>query len=144
MPLIDAYPSIDAAADNLYHGETLNLNNVDLAEHLRTVQRSGRLAPRVVLILEGKGSCACGPVQVKGIQQLVLYFKQPADPKDAMWLELDAPQPLQRPPMFEMTGGRLELVGLQVRLSPATLVPTIVHVKSGDLVMRRVADCKVR
>lgn len=137
VPIADAEPAIDPAADGLFHGEVLDLNKVDLAQHLRMIQQTRRLAPRVVLILEGKGPCITGPVQVAGIEKLILHFKQPDDPKAALTLELNAPQPLLRPPMFEMTGGRLELIGLNVRLSPATLVPTIVHVKNGDLSMTR-------
>ena len=137
VPLTDAAPAIDAIADGLYHGERLDLNKVDLAEHLRVVQQTKRLAPRVVLHLEGKGACTTGPVQVKGIQQLVLYFTPAADPRDALMLELNTPKPLLRPPMFDMVGGRLELIGLNVRLSPTTLMPTIVHVKGGDLSMTR-------
>jgi serine/threonine protein kinase len=137
VPLTDAAPSIDAGADGFYHGERLDLNKVDLAEHLRIVQQTKRLAPRVVLHLEGKGACTTGPVHVKGIQQLVLYFTPAADPKNALMLELNTSKPLLRPPMFEMSGGRLELIGLNVRLSPTTLMPTIVHVKSGDLSMTR-------
>ncbi len=136
VPLTDPAPVIDTIADGLYHGESLNLNKVDLAEHVRGIQQTKRLAPRVVLHLDGKGACSTGPVQVNGIQQLVLYFKQPADPRDTLMLDLETPK-LPRPPMFEMVGGRLELVGLNVRLSPATLVPTIVHVKGGDLAMTR-------
>ncbi len=137
VPLTDAAPAIDAVKDGLYHGEQLDLNKVDLAEHLRVVQQTKILAPRVVLHLGGKGACTTGPVQVKGIQQLVLYFNPTADPRDALMLELNSPNPLLRPPMFEMIGGRLELIGLNVRSSPATLVPTIVHVKGGDLSMTR-------
>jgi hypothetical protein len=130
-------PVIDTVADGLYHGEVLNLNKVDLAEHLhlRLVLEKRRPAPRVVMHLEGKGSCSTGPVQVKGVQQLVLYFKS-IDPKDALTLELETPR-LPRPPMFEMVGGRLELIGLNVRLSQETRVPTIVRVKDGDLWMTR-------
>lgn len=132
-----AVPTISTAQDGLYHGERLDLNKVDLAEHLRGIQQSKRLAPRVVLHLEGKGECKSGPVQVKGIQQLVLFFKPPADPRDAITLEINTSRPPPRPPMFEMTGGRLELTGLNVRLAQQTLWPTIVHVKGGDLAMTR-------
>jgi serine/threonine protein kinase len=124
----DAKPRIDAAKDGLYHGETLDLDKVDLGAYLASKKS---LAPRVVMHLTGKGVCETSPLAINGVQHLVLNFEE------SLVLEARPPSHLESPALFTMTGGHLELIGLHARLSPLTVVPSIVELHGASLTMSR-------
>jgi serine/threonine protein kinase len=130
-------PKIDTDADGLYHGEVVDVTNVDLGVHLAGVLQKNMPAPRVVLHLTGSGLCQTSAVRVKGVQHLVLYFEPPKDFKEPLTLEAKTPGILKSSSLFEMTGGDLELIGLNVRLSPITTLPSVVQVHDGNLTMTR-------
>jgi serine/threonine-protein kinase len=128
-------PRLPTANDDRYHGERLDLTKVDLGAHLNAIVQKGNVAPRVVMHLTGSGPCWTTPLRIKGIKELVLYFEQKFP--NEMVLEVN-PANLARPtPAIEMTGGRLELIGLRMQLTPLTFLPTIVAMQDGDLTLTR-------
>lgn len=127
-------PVINMGAD-LYHGEFLDLNKVpDLGAYLNDKLQKDRPAPRVVLRLFGSGAKQTSPLRIKGVENLVLHFEPSKDP---LTLEARPGAALGRAPLIDMTGGHLELIGARLRLSPVTLVPTIIQVKDGSLSLTR-------
>ena len=131
-------PKIETAADGLYHGERLDLTKVaDLGVYLSGKLQKNTPASRVVVHLAGAGPCQTSPLRVKGVQHLVLYFEPAKDPRDPLTLEANPTSSVNRFPLIEMTGGHLELIGARIRLSPVTLVPTMIQVQEGNLTLTR-------
>ncbi len=129
-------PRIENAADGQYHGERLDLNKVDLGAHLTAVLQKNNPAPRVVMHLFGRGVCPSSPLRVKGVQQLVLYFEPTKFPNE-LFLEVNPTNIVKPAPLIEMIGGSLELINARVRLSPITIVPSVVSLQDGDLTITR-------
>src|SRR5581483_11095687 len=77
-PDFSSPPQIPIAGDGLFHGAQLDLNQTDLGAYLRTVQKSYRLAPEVVMCLSGDGERLTTPLRMKG-SNLVLYFEPPIE-----------------------------------------------------------------
>lgn len=78
-------PAISAPGDGLYHGGRLDLNQIDLGAYLKTVQKTYRLAPKVVLHLTGSGERLTTPIRIKG-SSLVLYFEPPPEKTEPLAL----------------------------------------------------------
>jgi serine/threonine protein kinase len=128
-------PPIDSTADGMYHGERLDLNKVDLGAHLASVLQKMPPGPRVVMHLTGRGVCHSSPLRVQGVQHLILYVEPSAN--NPLILEVNPTSGARNSPLFEMSGGHLEMIGMRVRLNPLTFVPTIVHVQGGHLTLSR-------
>jgi eukaryotic-like serine/threonine-protein kinase len=142
VPIIPASdldpPRIETAADGLYHGERLDVTKVaDLGAYLNGKLQKNTPASRVVMHLAGAGPSQTSPLRVKGVRHLVLYFEPAKDPRDPLTLEANPTSSVNRSPLIEMTGGHLELIGARIRLSPVTLVPTIIQVQEGNLTLTR-------
>jgi hypothetical protein len=89
--------------------------------------------PRVVLHLSGKGVCASTPLRIKGVQHLILY----ADPKEPLLLDINPANIAYPAAAIEMSGGRLELIGVRLRVNPATPMPAMIHMQDGDVTLTR-------
>src|SRR5205814_1634012 len=59
---LDHGQEISASTDGRYHGGRLDLNRIDLGDHLKAVQAKGPLAPLVVLHLAGNGPVATSSI----------------------------------------------------------------------------------
>jgi serine/threonine-protein kinase len=126
-------PEIPVADDNLYHGERLDLDQIDLGLYLQTVQKTRRLAPQVVLHLAGTGERFTTPIHIKG-SNLVLYFEPPPDKGDPLSLAPTGRGPEQA--LIEIEQGNLDLIGGRLRLSDAAegrALPWLVKVRGGDV-----------
>ena len=88
-----------------------------------------------MLHLAGRGAHPTSPIRVQGVQNLVLYFER--DFKDPITLETNAITSQKRAPIFEMTGGHLEVIGARIRLNVGTTVPTMFQVDEGSLSLTR-------
>ena len=128
MPADLTPPAIPAATDGAYHGERLNLNEVDLGEHLDRVSRQMPLGPRVVFHLTGSGERHTSPIRVAG-RTLVLWFEPPADELDPLVLTF-AKGKGQPKGLIEVENGSLELLGVSCKLSNNPLVPHPRHLIS--------------
>src|SRR5205814_1575272 len=66
--------------DDAYHGERIDLSvaRIDIGEHLRKIQETKQLGPRVMLHLSGRGPVETSPIRVRGAS-LLLYFEPPAE-----------------------------------------------------------------
>jgi serine/threonine protein kinase len=139
IPLIDnEAPRIETAADGLYYGERLDLTKVaDFGAYLNAKLQKEKPAPRIVIHLAGKGAHQISPVRVRGVQHLVLYFEPAKDFREALSLEANPTGGANLAPMIDMNGGHLELIGARIRLSPVTLVPTMIQVHGGNLTLTR-------
>ncbi|MSQ94020.1 MAG: serine/threonine protein kinase [Gemmataceae bacterium] len=129
-------PALEKTPAELYHGEELNLNKIDLGAYLNSVLSKKKLAPRIVLHLTGRAVCSTSPVKIKGVKHLVLYFEPAKDPREAITLEA-TPASLTPPALIEMTGGHLEIIGARFQLNPGTVVPTILQLHDADLTLTR-------
>ncbi len=137
-------PEIPAAGDGLYHGERLDLAEMDLGAYLQQVEKAQKFGPRVVLHLRGKGEKTTSPIRIKG-SSLVLYFEPPARGEAALALKLGMPMGAEA--MIEVEGGGLDVIGGEVRVPdlPAGAiaglrVPYLLKVRGGDL---RLYRCKL-
>jgi hypothetical protein len=126
-------PDLPAPSGLLYQGERLDLNRVDLGAYLDMVQRTRRLAPRVVMYLTGTGERFTSPVRIKG-SSLVLYFEPPAEKAEP--LALAAAGQGQREALIEIEQGDLDIIGGSLRLSDARearVIPWLIKVRGGDV-----------
>jgi eukaryotic-like serine/threonine-protein kinase len=138
---LDPPPSIPDAGDGRYHGEQLDLNNVNLGDHLREVQQKQQLGPRVVLRLRGKGEVRTGPVLIKG-STLVLYFEQPEE--DADRVVLLPRNAADREALIGVEGGSLEILGGSIRFPNSANLPVpryLLKVHGGHL---RLTGCRLQ
>jgi serine/threonine-protein kinase len=118
-----------------YSGERIDLTKVaDVGKYLTDKLQKVTPAQRVVIHLAGKGTVQTSPLRVKGVQNLVIYSEP--NFKDPITLEESSAANLARGPLFDMSGGHLELIGARIRLGSA-LVPTIVQVQDGSLSLTR-------
>jgi serine/threonine-protein kinase len=136
-------PAIPAPGDNRYHGERLDLNQIDLGAYLANVQKTRQLGPRVVLHLSGKGERPTSPVYVKGTH-LVLYFEPAAEDAAALALMITGREPVKTGALIEVEDGSLDVINGDLRLPdfPVALVPPyVLKVRGGDLRLHR---CQLR
>ncbi|HEX5271401.1 MAG TPA: protein kinase, partial [Gemmataceae bacterium] len=110
----DNPPPIPEAADQLYHGERLDLDQINLGTYLRDVVKARKLAPTVVLHLYGIGIRRTGPVRVENAN-LVLYFEPAAEGAEPLVLEPDPTVATDGKGLFEVVHGNLSLIGGDVR-----------------------------
>ncbi len=140
LPEDSGPPEIPVPTDTLYHGEALDLNRIDLGAYLQTVQKTRRLAPRVVLHLSGSGERFTTPIRIKG-SSLVLYFEPPPDKPDA---RAEKAEPLALVPagqgsqeaILEIEQGNLDILNGTLRLSEAAearVMPWLIKVRGGDV-----------
>jgi serine/threonine-protein kinase len=136
-----AAPEVPAPGDGLYHGGAVDLDQVELGDLLERMGRSGRLGPKVVLRLSGKGEHAVRPVRLKG-KSLVLYAEPPAEGAAPLTLT-PAGAPDGTEAMIELDGGGLDVIGLNLRLpegGAAAGLPYLLKVRGGDL---RLSRCRL-
>jgi serine/threonine-protein kinase len=129
-------PEVPDPGDGRYHGERLDLTEIDLGAHLAEVQKARKLGPRVVLHLAGAGERPTRPVRLKGAT-LVLYFEEPA--RDAPPLVLKLARTSPGGPFLQVDGGGLEVIGGVLRVADAasTRVSHMIQVKGGDIKLAR-------
>jgi len=132
-------PEIPIAADGLFHGARVDLNQTDLGNYLQTVQKSYRLAPEVVLRLSGDGERLTTPLYVKG-SNLILYFEPSPEKKEGeKKKEPLALVPAGRGPaeaLVEVEQGNLSIINGNLRFSEAVqsrVVPWLIKMRGGDL-----------
>ncbi len=126
-------PEIPVVADNLYHGERLDLDRLDLGAYLQEVQRTRRLAPQVVLHLAGTGERLTTPIRIKG-SSLVLYFEPPPEKVEPLALAPTGRGTEQA--LIEVKQGNLDIIGGVLRLSDvaeARTLPWLLQVSGGDV-----------
>ncbi len=137
-PDFSSPPQIPIAGDGLFHGAQLDLNQTDLGAYLRTVQKSYRLAPEVVMCLSGDGERLTTPLRMKG-SNLVLYFEPPIEQT-----EDEKKEPLVLAPgglvsaeaLFDIEQGSLSIINGNLRFSEkgkARVVPWLIKIRGGDL-----------
>jgi eukaryotic-like serine/threonine-protein kinase len=142
LPNDSSPPEIPIAADGLFHGARVDLNQTDLGAYLQTVQKNYRLAPDVVMRLSGDGERLTTPLHVKG-SNLVLYFEPPPEKKEGEKKETLVLAPGGLVPaeaLFEVEQGNLSLINGNVRFSEAgkaRVVPWLIKIHGGDLRLLR-------
>jgi hypothetical protein len=134
-----AAPEVPAPGDDLYHGGPVDLDQVELGDMLERLDKSGRLGPKVVLHLSGKGDHAIKPIRLKG-KSLVLYVEPPAE--GAAPLTLTPAVGASAEALVELDGGSLDLIGANLRLpeGAASRLPYLLKVHGGDL---RLSRCRL-
>jgi hypothetical protein len=144
-PLGEGVPAIpeNAGGDSLYHGERLDLTNLDLGEYLEQVRTRFRrkFAPVVVLHLAGKGERGTSPIRIKG-SSLVLYFEPPAKKEAPLVLKPAGSGDTEPEALIEVEGGSLDIIGGELRGAGALgpRVRGLVKVRGGNL---RLYRCKL-
>lgn len=126
-------PTIPASFDRLYHGERLDLTQVDLGAYLQTVQKNYRLAPRVVLHLTGSGEHVTTPIRLKG-SSLVLYFEPPPEKTERLTLIPAATGAGEA--ILEIEQGDLEIINGSLGFAEsgeARILPWLLKVRGGDV-----------
>jgi hypothetical protein len=128
---VDQAPEIPAMSDGRYTGERLDLSRVDLGARLQQLEKAGRLAPTIVLILSGKGPTPTSPIRLKGVN-LVLYFQPSQEEKDRLVL---IPKDVgESEALIEMDGGGCEIIGGALHDGLGTLVPRyLIKVRGANL-----------
>jgi hypothetical protein len=132
------------ADDEPYPGERIDLGvtRIDLGEHLRKMQETKRLAPRVVLHLVGRGRVATSPIHVRG-SSLVLYFEPPADDAEPLELTAKGTTANQQEALVAVDDGTLEVTNghfLLLNQKWAPLPRFLFQVRGGDL---RLYGCRL-
>jgi serine/threonine-protein kinase len=130
-------PEIPAAADGLFHGASVDLNQTDLGAYLQTVQNRFRLAPEVVLRLKGSGERSTTPIRIKG-SNLVIYFEPPQEKMEPLVLAPAGRGPAEA--LFDVEQGNLSIVNGNVRFSDASggrVLPWLIKMRRGDLRLYR-------
>ncbi|MCI0683830.1 MAG: serine/threonine protein kinase [Gemmataceae bacterium] len=143
VPLPEAEtPETPASTDGLYHGETIELGNFDLGQHVQARLQTQKPGPRVVLRLTGKGRHVTSPLRFKGVEQVVIHFEQPT----SAGKEKTEPLTLELRPaggaagLIDVEGGSLEMRHARIRFENsriALLPPHMVRVRGGDLGLYR-------
>jgi|GEM_PF-1085860 len=133
LPTTDQAPTIPEPGDGRYHGEQLDLTNINLGDYLRDLEKRRSFGPRVVLRLRGRGEVRTCPIHVKG-SSLVLYFEPPEEGKERPVL---VPKNVAgREALIDVEGGSCELVGGKIRFPNARNLPVpqyVVKVQGGHL-----------
>jgi serine/threonine-protein kinase len=139
-PLTDGNPPpIPNPGDSLYHGERLDLTQVDLGAYLQRLQKSSALGPRLVFHLTGTGERQTTPIRIKG-HSLVLYFEPVGEDRTPLALTTTS---RSEEALIEVEGGNLDILGgeLHVPTSRSARVPPhLIKVRGGDL---RLFHCRL-
>jgi hypothetical protein len=135
-----AAPEVPAPGDGLYHGGAVDLDQVDPADMLERLERSGRLGPKVVLLLSGKGERPLRPIRLKG-KSLVLYCEPPAEGAAPLTL-VPAGGASGAAALVEVDGGSLDVIGANLRVPEGAAggLPYLLRVRGGDL---RLSHCRL-
>lgn len=139
MPNELSPPEFPAPIAGVYHGEKLNLNEVDLGEHLESVRKRMPFGSKVVLHLSGAGERPTSPIRVTGTH-LVLYA-EPGDEKQPLVLTYEGNS--NPDALIAVEDGTLELLGVSIKLANITLYPHpkhLIRVRGGDL---RIFGCRL-
>lgn len=140
MPTLetDPVPPIPTTPEGLYHGERVELANVDLGQLLATRLQSAKLGPRIVFHLAGAGKHQTSPIKFKGPSQLVLYFEP--NKNDPLTLQVNPRTVDDRGGLIETEGAGLELHGARFHLDnkKAAAVPAqLIKMRGGNLSLVR-------
>jgi len=136
----DQAPEIPVASDNLYHGERLDISQLDLGNYLRELRGMRRFGARVVLHLTGKGECRTSPIYVKGTN-LVLYFE--SSRTQGGRLTLVPKDNVDREALIEVEGG-CEMINAAVTIPDSRIASRpayLLKVRGGDL---RLSGCRLQ
>jgi serine/threonine-protein kinase len=138
----EAAPAIPLPlGDQRYHGERLDLARItDLGDHLKRMQQSRGLGPRVVLQLSGTGIYTMTPVRLSG-RTLVLHLT-PSAARDQPLILMPAPRATGEA-LFDVEDGNLEITGGILRMTDQTggqPFPWLLRVRGGDL---RLSACRL-
>jgi hypothetical protein len=127
--------------DQRYHGERLDLARItDLGEHLRRMEQTRGLGPRVVLLLSGTGLYTMTPVHLSG-RSLVLHLA-PSPARDRPLVLMPAPR-ASGEALFDVEGGSLEIRGGTLRMTDqagSQPLPWLIRVRGGDV---RLSGCRL-
>jgi hypothetical protein len=129
--------AIPEANDQLYHGESLDLNTVDLGKRLAEVQKTQKLAPMVVMHVHGTGRRRMTPVRWEKAN-LWLHFEPTAEGAEPLVLEPEAGVAPEANALIEVLGANLWILGADVRcpdFKTALLPHYVVRVNAGNLFM---------
>jgi serine/threonine-protein kinase len=139
----DKAPDIPKGTDGKYHGDRLNLNEVDLGAHLRAVRKKQPFAPVVVMHLHGTGECKTSMIRVKDAR-LILYFEPPKANEAPLVLVPDCKVAPKQDAFIEVENGDLDIAGADIRCpdyGSALLPHYLMFVRGGDL---RVHSCRLQ
>jgi hypothetical protein len=147
-PLVAAEPPGEVApavplplGDTRYHGEKIDLSHItDLGAHLKRMEQTRKLGPRVVLHLRGTGTYAMTPVRITG-RTLVVYLAP--SPVREQPLTMTPPSRAEGEALFDVEGGSLEVVGGTLRMTDqggSQPLPWLIRVRGGDL---RLSGCRL-
>jgi serine/threonine-protein kinase len=129
-------PDLPVGDPGLFHGARLDLTKEDLGAYLDRVQKTQKLAPRVVLRLAGNGERRSAPVRIKG-SSLVLYFEPPeAKAEPLRLLPQEIPLAAGQEGFIEVDDGDLDVIGGSIRypdFKTALVPPYLVRVRGGSL-----------
>jgi hypothetical protein len=147
LPAIDTLrgpaPPVPAASNGRYCGEVLDLNRIDVGEHLRAVQESRNLAPQVVIHLQGSGEKKTSPIRWKGANLVLCVDAPERDGMPALVLAPRDPDPSAHAGWIDVEDGNLDVIGMEVRcpdFKTAALPPFLFHVRGGNL---RLHGCRL-
>jgi hypothetical protein len=129
-------PDTPARSPELFSGGRIDLTQKDLGAYLDQVQKTQKLAPRVVLRLAGGGERRSAPVRVKG-SSLVLYFEPPEGKAEPLrLLPQEIPLTAGQEGFIEVDDGDLDIIGGGIRypdFKTALVPPYLVRVRGGNL-----------
>jgi hypothetical protein len=143
LPTAGPAPTI-GPDDNVYQGEQIDLTvaKIDVGEHLKKIQETKKLGPRVVLHLIGRGQVATSPIRVRGTN-LVLYFEPPAEDAEPLELTPRDNSANQQEALVAVDEGGLEVTNgnfLLLNQKWAPLPRFLFQVRGGDL---RLYGCRL-
>jgi hypothetical protein len=134
-PADSGAPDIPNPGDGRYHGEQLEIKDVDIGSYLLRVQRTRKLGPKVVLRLSGTGEQLTTPIVLKGVN-LVLFFEPPATAETPpLTLRLATGTVPDPQALIDLDGGSLEVFGghLKAPEFPGPAVPWLIRVRGGNV-----------
>ncbi len=126
-------PEIPVAADGLFHGAVVDVNQTDLGDYLRKVEKTYPFAPEIVLHLTGSGERFTTPLRIKG-SSVVLYFDPPPEKSEPLVLVPAGRGPAEA--LFDVEKGNLSIFNGTFRFSSARearVVPWLIKLRGGDL-----------
>jgi eukaryotic-like serine/threonine-protein kinase len=129
--------------DDRYCGEQLDLNRVDLGDYLRSVQESRKLAPLVVMHLQGSGERKSSPIRWKGANLVLCVDAPNREGAPPLILVPKISDPTAHPGWIDVEDGNLDVIGMEVRCSESklALLPTyLFHVRGGNI---RLQGCRL-
>jgi serine/threonine-protein kinase len=126
------------AGDTRYHGESLDISELDLGAYLTQIKATRRFGPVVVLHLKGRGERPTSPIRIKG-SSLVLCFEQQIKGGAALVLKPARGDDHDGTALIDVQRGSLDIYGGELR-APDLAGPKLeylLHVAGGDLHLHR-------